>query len=242
MAERSAGLARYRQISRRIEEEIESGRYPIGHQLPTEHNLGLRYGVNRHTAREALRQLKDNGLVYSIRGKGTFVASDKVPYQVSKKVRFSSAILEAGLLPGARLLGAGLEQADPWLAARLELEPGAPILALEILRSVNGIPFSLALSWLPGDPFAGLVDYLGEGFSLYALLRDLHGIDASRKSSIFEVTLAKKREGDLLQIPRSVPLLTTRSLATDQHQRPIEYCVSRMRGDLGSIVIDFAGK
>ncbi len=242
MGDRFAGLARYRQISRRIGEEIESGRYPVGHQLPTEHNLGLHFGVNRHTAREALRQLKDDGLVYSIRGKGTFVASNKVPYHVSKKVRFSSSILEAGLLPGARLLGAALEQADARLAARLELDPGAPILALEILRTVNGIPFSLALSCLPGEPFAGLVDHLGEGFSLYALLRDLYGIDASRKSSVFEVTLAKKREVDLLQIPRSVPLLTTRSLATDQRQRPIEYCVSRMRGDLGSIVIDFAGK
>ena len=239
MSQEAPSLARYLQISRHIEGEIEAGRYRVGHQLPTEHDLSRHYGVNRHTAREALRQLKDDGLVYSVRGKGTFVAHTKVPYRVSKKVRFSTAILEAGLTPGAVLLGTAVETADERLAAHLGLEPGAPVLTLEILRSVNGVPFSLALSRLPAQRFGALAEHLDEGFSLYALLREHYGVEATRKSSVFEAQMPELREIELLQLPRQVPLLTARSLAVDQDERPIEYCVSRMRGDLGSVVVAF---
>ena len=242
MSHGTDNLARYLQISQCLEEEIESGRYQVGTQLPTEQALSARYGVNRHTAREALRQLKDDGLVYSIRGKGTFVAHRKVPYRVSKKVRFSASILEAGLTPGASLIGSYPDNADARLADRLGLKEGAPVVVLEILRSVNQVPFSLAVSCLPAECCGDLAEHLDEGFSLYALLREVYGIEASRSSSVFEVTLPENRDLELLQISRNVPLLTTRSLAVDQDQRPIEYCVSRMRGDLGSIVVDFTEK
>lgn len=236
------GLPLYLQISQLIERDIESGRYAVGAQLPTEHDLGRHYKVNRHTAREALRQLKNGGLAYSIRGKGTFVAHSKVLYRVSRKTRFSTSILEAGLTPGARLVSTRFDCADETVARKLSLPQGAPLIELEILRSVNQIPFSLAVSYLPAGHFALLPQHLDGGFSLYALLRDLYGIEVSRQSSIFEVTLPETRNAALLQIPLSVPLLTTRSLAVDQAQRPVEYCVSHMRGDMGSIVVDFSEK
>ncbi|HKK01495.1 MAG TPA: GntR family transcriptional regulator, partial [Desulfuromonadales bacterium] len=210
-----------------------------GSRLPTEHDLSRRYGVNRHTAREALRQLKDDGLVYSVRGKGTFVAHGKVLYRVSRKVRFTAAILEAGLTPGAVLLDAYQGPSDPELAARLGIEAGDRVVTLEILRSVNAIPFSLTVSTLPAGRFGDLPEFLGEGFSLYELLRERYGVEASRQSSVFEVALPEDRDVELLQIPRSIPLLVARSLATDAEGQPVEDCVSRMRGDLGSVAVDF---
>lgn len=236
------GLARYRQISRLLEEQITSGQYEAGMQLPTEHDLSRRYGVNRHTAREALRQLKDDGLVYSVRGKGTFVAHGKIRYRVSKKVRFTSSILEAGLTPGAELLNAFADQADASIAGKLGLSSGAPVVVLEILRSVNDIPFSLTVSCLPGERFGDLPQLLGDSFSLYQLLREHYEVEASRDSSVFEVTMPGDREVGLMMVPRNVPLLVVKSLATDQQGEPVEYCVSRMRGDLGSISIEFSEK
>ncbi len=63
----------YRQVSGALKEEILRGVYPVGSLLPTEIQLRERFGVSRHTVREALRLLREGGLVASRRGSGTVV-------------------------------------------------------------------------------------------------------------------------------------------------------------------------
>src|SRR5215472_9645896 len=65
----------YLQVVRALKDEIVSGVYPVGSQLPTEEELRTRYSVSRHTVREALRRLRDDKLVSSRQGAGTTVLS-----------------------------------------------------------------------------------------------------------------------------------------------------------------------
>ena len=54
---------RYEQIAKALSERITSGAVAVGESLPTEAALCTRYNVSRYTAREALRQLRDAGLI-----------------------------------------------------------------------------------------------------------------------------------------------------------------------------------
>ncbi len=54
-------------------QSIKSGSYGVDERLPTEHALAAEFQVSRPVVREALRRLRDQGLVYSRRGAGTFV-------------------------------------------------------------------------------------------------------------------------------------------------------------------------
>lgn len=54
---------RYEQIAKALKGRITSGDIPVGQSLPTEATLCKKYGVSRYTAREALRQLRDAGLI-----------------------------------------------------------------------------------------------------------------------------------------------------------------------------------
>jgi DNA-binding LacI/PurR family transcriptional regulator len=63
----------YRQIYHALREEIQSGHYPPGSQLPTEAELIQRFGVSRVTVRNALALLQREGLLVRIPAKGTFV-------------------------------------------------------------------------------------------------------------------------------------------------------------------------
>ena len=56
---------RYLQVARTLRKEIVDGVYPVGSQLPTEHELCERFAVSRYTVREALRRLRDDNLVAS---------------------------------------------------------------------------------------------------------------------------------------------------------------------------------
>ena len=68
-----SGTPLYLQVARALKEEIVSGAYPVGSLLPTEDGLCERFSVSRYTVREALRLLREDGLVSSRQGAGTVV-------------------------------------------------------------------------------------------------------------------------------------------------------------------------
>lgn len=57
----------------RIQRAIKSGAYAVDERLPTEHTLAAEFGVSRPIIRDALQRLRDQGLIYSRRGAGSFV-------------------------------------------------------------------------------------------------------------------------------------------------------------------------
>ena len=71
----SEPAARYLRIAASLRRAISEGRYPVGAQLPTEHELCRSLGVSRFTVREAIRQLATAGLVQRKPRAGTVVAA-----------------------------------------------------------------------------------------------------------------------------------------------------------------------
>lgn len=63
----------YLALARTLMQDIDKGRYPIGGALPPEDALARHHGVSRHTVRQALRELKDEGVVWARAGIGTIV-------------------------------------------------------------------------------------------------------------------------------------------------------------------------
>jgi GntR family transcriptional repressor for pyruvate dehydrogenase complex len=57
----------------RLQRAIKSGAYRPDERLPTEHDLAAEFEVSRPIVREALKRLRDQGLIYSRRGAGSFV-------------------------------------------------------------------------------------------------------------------------------------------------------------------------
>ncbi|MER7234019.1 winged helix-turn-helix domain-containing protein [Streptomyces olivaceus] len=63
----------YVRVADRVQAEIRSGRLPRGARLPNERAMGAQYGVAPGTARRAVRELRERGLVVTLPNKGTFV-------------------------------------------------------------------------------------------------------------------------------------------------------------------------
>ncbi len=60
-------------VFERLNRAIKSGAYGADERLPTEHDLAAEFQVSRPVVREALRRLREHGLIYSRRGAGSFV-------------------------------------------------------------------------------------------------------------------------------------------------------------------------
>ena len=102
--ERSGGVALWRQIARSIEQDIADGTLTAGARLPTEAQMAVRFGVNRHTVRRALEELSRAGLVQVEQGRGSFVAEDVLDYAISARTRFSEWIRAHNKEPGGLVL------------------------------------------------------------------------------------------------------------------------------------------
>ncbi|WKU45940.1 GntR family transcriptional regulator [Streptomyces sp. VNUA116] len=64
----------YQQAAEVIRQEILSGKLKPGDQLPSHRELQERFGIANMTARSALRVLRDDALIYTTQGVGSFVA------------------------------------------------------------------------------------------------------------------------------------------------------------------------
>jgi GntR family transcriptional regulator, transcriptional repressor for pyruvate dehydrogenase complex len=65
-------------VFERIQRSIKSGAYAVDERLPTEHALASEFQVSRPVIRDALQRLRDQGLIYSRRGAGSFVREQGV--------------------------------------------------------------------------------------------------------------------------------------------------------------------
>src|ERR1700730_15589641 len=63
----------YEQIVQQVEESIVKGALKPGDQLPPERELAQQFGVSRTAVREAVKALREKGLVEAYPGRGTFI-------------------------------------------------------------------------------------------------------------------------------------------------------------------------
>ncbi len=63
----------YRQLASILREQIKSGELAADQPVPSETTLIQRYGIARGTVRRAIEVLRDEDLVVTVQGRGTFV-------------------------------------------------------------------------------------------------------------------------------------------------------------------------
>ncbi len=239
MIKRDNGVTYYHQLSNILIEQIGDGTFRKGNRLPTENELSRAYGLNRHTVRRAIERLEDEGLIYKIKGKGSFVANTKIPFKVSQKTQFTTLMLSAGLTPDSKLLNSYEIAAGKELSEKLHIDPPSKVVALDILRYADEVPFCHSMSYLRSDIFPGLLNLLNGLYSIYGVLKKHYDVDMQRVSSTFEVSMPGDQEMDMLQIPARMPVLVVSSISRTQHGDLVEYCKTSFRGDLSRITVDF---
>ncbi|MCP1427953.1 GntR family transcriptional regulator [Microbacterium foliorum] len=229
--DRHSAAPMYDQLRQLIVEGISRDGLQPGDPLPGEHRLCERYGISRTVVRQALAQLEHEGLVERVKGKGTFVSRPRTSESlVHTLIGLYDDVERRGGHVHSDVLRHEPAVADDEIAAALDLEPGAPVVALERLRHVDGEPWSLSTTWMPetvGHVTLG-VD-LSEA-SLYRLLAD-NGIVATSGVRSAEATVATHDQAQHLGVSAGSALLRLRSVSRAADGIPIEYFVAYHRGD-----------
>ena len=147
---------KYAQVVAEIQRRIETGDYPPGSLLPSEHQLVTDFGVSRPTIVKALSALRQDGWIETQQGRGSFVRG-RPALAGAQRTRPAESALE---LPETALSGelvqAGVKLAPAYVTTLLGLEPGAKaFLRQRLLSEDDGTPVELASIWLPLELAAG---------------------------------------------------------------------------------------
>jgi GntR family transcriptional regulator len=227
----------YAQIEDQLAVRIESGELPAGERLPPERELADGLGVSRMTVRQALSSLAGRGLLERGVGRGTFVARGKLDHDLRKVAGFSELMQRHGIEPGAKLLSAQQSATPEPVARALGIEPGASGYRIQRLRSGGGVPLALEDSWIPAEPFPGLLD-LSLGGSLYTLMRDLYHRGPVRAVERLEPVLARAHEAAALDVGEGSPLMLVERTAYASDGTAVEFAHDRHRGDRARFTIE----
>jgi GntR family transcriptional regulator len=234
MIDKTSPVPLYFQIERIIERDIRIGKIQKNEKLPTEEELCDIFGVSRSVIRQAVKGLKDKGLVWRSAGKGTFVTSSKFKMTMHRGFRgFYQAVENAGNLPKTKVLDKMNLTVSGKIAQALELEDNQPAFFIHRLRFIDDEPFLISRTYLPLDRIPDeLLEEDFESQSLYALLEDKYGLKISYSNRAIEVVIASKNEARLLGINKGDGLILTRTITYFTDGSPFEYDVGVHRGDM----------
>ncbi len=224
-------VPRYYQLKEFIRERIRGGEWAPGMPIPSERELCERHGISRMTARQAITELVNEGLLYREQGKGTFVGQPKIPQQLMSLTGFTEDMQAREQRPGARVLEAEMWDADEVTAERLRIRAGQPVYRLRRLRLANGEPLAIETACVSFIGCERLLGYDFEHDSLYRVMTDIFDMPPMMAEQEIEASLASAEDARLLDIVAGSPVLRTRRVTTTRRGQPIEYAQSVYRGD-----------
>jgi len=234
---RSLPTPLHAQIRRWLLTMIERGDLKPGKLLPTERDLAQRHGVSLAPVRQAILDLAREGVLYRVRGQGTFVAGPPVVESVSHLAPFSETMRAKGYSVHVQVLRAETVPTPPVVAEGLALEDKHVIL-LERLALVNGEPFVILAAFLPGQRYAGLLTGDLQDGSLYRTLRGRYGVVPVRAETLIEVAPCSTTQSALLQLAPGSPLLVAQGTTFDRDNVPVEYFRVHYRADRIQLRLD----
>ena len=236
---------RYIQIADQLRCRVQKGQYAVGDRLPAEGQLAEQFEVNRHTLRQAVSLLRQEGTLRVERGKGTFVAAAPIRYAIGKRVRYNEALRAQGHTIRYEMVRSIEVSADDALAEMLGVEVGAAVDLIERESFVDGQPLSVSSGYFPLALFSDLLSdqslqQFQEMGSISGWLRDRYSVDHIRLRTSVSARLVQPKDASLLALPLNQPILLAESVNVDQHGRVIEYGVTRLRGDRMEMVYENA--
>jgi GntR family transcriptional regulator len=205
--------------------------------MPTEKALMGYAGVSRATARKAIADLVQEGLLVTRQGSGTYTAPVRVPTELGRRpAGFSETMVRLGRRPSSRVIEAQIVPATAGVAERLGIAEYAPVVELERLRLLDGEPCMLERAHLPAGLVPGLLarDLTG---SLYEVLGSAYGLRPAAGSETIIAVNADAHLAQILNVPVAAALIATARTTRTDSDVGLEYTIRHARGDMCSFSV-----
>lgn len=224
-------LPLYTQLREKLREHILDGTYGAHQQLPTESELTHAFGVSRITVRQALSDLQKEGLLFKIRGKGSFVSKPKAFQDLARLQGFGEAMHRHGYETYNRLIALKTLRAPKAVAARLRLKPGESACEVRRVRFLNREPISLDVTYVRTELGERLAKEDLATRDIFSIIENDYGIPLGEAELHIEAATADSSLAKLLGIEEGAPVLRIERLTRTVAGEPLDFEYLYYRGD-----------
>ena len=224
------GIA-YQSLAQVLRDAIAQGDYADRRPLPTEAELVQEYGVSRQTVRRALEELVAEGLVFRVRGRGTF-ATSLASAQYLRSIGSVDDLLALSHDSVMETVQPLRRRADIAAAGRLRAESDQIVSGL-FRRLHDGVPFSITEVHLPlalGQRITGAGALVKEGAVLrstvISLVDEMNPEPIAGAHQSITATGMPAELADHIDCEPGDPVLRIDRLYFDAAGRPLELAIS----------------
>lgn len=195
----------YVTIKKHLLQLIESGELSAGSKVPSENELVNQFSVSRMTARRALTELQDEGILVRTQGLGSFVADQKASGSMLEIRNIADEIHSRGHAYASVVLTLEARPASAYEAAIFQISVGSTLFFSRIVHFENAIALQLEERWVSA---ARVPDYLNQDFSQqtpHAYLSEVAPL--TEADHLVEAVLPSQYQAEQLSIQVTEPCL-----------------------------------
>src|SRR5690554_6426334 len=131
----------YYQLKETILSEIKKENYKKGDAIPTEKELSEIFDISRTTVRQPVKELVNEGWLYRVKSKGTFVSSPKINQNFVQSIEsFNDEIRNSGRVPRTELIDFNVLVPPEDIAKELGIKPDEQAICVHRIRFADEEP------------------------------------------------------------------------------------------------------
>ncbi len=227
----------YKQVKVLIRHMIMQGELMPDQQILSEREMCELYDVSRTTVRQAVNDAVNEGILYRVPGKGTFVAKPKIDQGLFNISSFEDTVKLRGMNPYTKVLYEEIFPADFNVAKALNLGVNEDVVHLVLLGYADNEPVAYYHSYMPvpigkiASATAHMWAEEGRSFSTYQLYAGRDGMSPIVTYQTFEAVLTDNDMAQILRLPLGSPIFKVTSTTHAEDNTPVEYKEVHYRGD-----------
>ncbi|WP_449354190.1 GntR family transcriptional regulator [Virgibacillus natechei] len=211
----------YQQVKNYLEDKIASGEWFPGYRLPAEKELAALFQVSNITAKRAILDLVNDGILHRQSGKGTFV-KQPLEQDLTKLVSIQDDEGNSQLHPH-KTLTFKTAQAGERIGGKLGIQRDEEVYMVHRLKVENDKPTVIEYSFVPVKLTPDLSQYDIENELLYNIYSRKYGMILDKAKVYISTMSAEKYEASQLGIPPGEPLFVLERFTTTNKKVIIEY-------------------
>jgi GntR family transcriptional regulator len=236
--DRSNPLPLWAQLHADLLRRIRAGAFDD--RFPGEHEIMADYGVSRHTVRDALRRLREDGIIESGRGRGTWLRKPRIEQPLGALYSLFRSVEAQGLEQRSAVRALDV-RVDEVVAERLRRPADTEFVYLERLRLAGGEPLALDHAWLPRSIAGPLLEADFTHSGLYDELARLTGTRLTGGREVITAVVPAPAHRALLEMPDEMAALAVHRIGWLRNQ-PVEWRETLVRGDRFSVTAEWSAQ
>jgi GntR family transcriptional regulator len=229
--DKSHPVALYYQLKMIIREKIERNEWKPNDKIPSEAFFCQHNEISAMTVRQAINALCDERVLYKVRGKGTFVAKQRVNRDLSELSSLTEMLKGEGYTVRRKVLDLEKIPASKKIAEKLSIDTGDEVLKVERLMTIEEEPFYYEIGYLTSELCQGISKKHLSDNSMFSFIENICGLNIDYAHLTMEFDGCNSKYGDMLKVREGSPVLYLEQTIYLVGDRPVHWVQAVTKGE-----------